>query len=76
MTTKLDLLLAAQKSAAASLDVPATHLKPFDAEAHAKSEFAALSLPNEHWPFFRDHYNGARQHYIHAAGQSLEPVTQ
>lgn len=72
MTTKLELLLAAQKSAADSLHLTGTAAKPVDVEAHIKSEFSVLSIHKDNWPFFRDHYNGARLQYIHAVNQPID----
>ena len=67
MTTKTDLIIAAQTAAANSLEIEEAKL-----DQHKKDVFAALSIPSTNWQFFSDHFNGARRQLIINVDQLLE----
>ena len=70
MTTKLELIQAAQAAAAKSLDI--TEAKAL--EENRKGAFDALSIPETNWQFFHDHFNGARSQYLINAEAPILPA--
>jgi hypothetical protein len=68
MTTKLELVQAAQSAAAMSVELKTA--KVTDAK---KQAFEALGIPHTNWRFFSDHFDGARQQYVVNSEQPIEP---
>jgi hypothetical protein len=73
MTTKLELIQAAQSAAAMSVELTglplATEAKVKDAK---KKAFDGLGISKKNWQFFSDHFDGARQQYVLAAEAPIE----
>ena len=69
MTTKLELIQAAQNAAAQSL----TTKTEAELVEFRKTAFASLSISKKNWQFYADHFNGARQQYLVNA---REPIAE
>lgn len=69
MTTKLELIQAAQSAAASSVDLHGEA----KVIAHKRQSFEGLGVPRTNWQFFSDHFEGSRRQYVINAEQPIEP---
>ena len=69
ITTKLELILAAQSAAAKSVNI--TEEKPL--VEFVKAEFDALQIPETNRQFFNDHFSGSRHQYRVNADEPINP---